>query len=484
MSTPSPQNQPESSVQVENFLRLFRAVVVLLLSGLIAYFVYSNAMNPDAKYPFKLGLDLAGGSHLVYEADVTGIAPAEIPELMAVLRELIEKRVNSLGVEENTVYIEESSFAAEEKQHRLVVELPGVTDVEDAVAEIGRTPLLEFKLIDEQVAAAQQSAAALQANATSGAVIGNVTVNGEAVDTMNPYIDTGLTGRYLESAALEFTGGQTGQVAGEPIVSIKFNQEGGELFAKITRENTGKQLAIFLDGEIVSAPTINEAISGGTAVISGGFNPDEAKDLAQNLNFGALPVPITLESTQTIGASLGADVLEKGIAAGIIGLLVVIGFMVAWYRLAGLIAGLALLMYVTVMLALFQLIPVTLTAAGLAGFILSLGMAVDANVLVFERMKEEMRTGKPSRTAAKEGFRRAWSAIRDGNATSILSAIILFWFGTSIVKGFALVFGIGVIMSMLSALLLTRTLLIALPDKSLSDSRLVRFLYGSGFTRS
>lgn len=484
MSTPSPQNQPESSVQVENFLRLFRAVVVLLLSGLIAYFVYSNAMNPDAKYPFKLGLDLAGGSHLVYEADVTGIAPAEIPELMAVLRELIEKRVNSLGVEENTVYIEESSFAAEEKQHRLVVELPGVTDVEDAVAEIGRTPLLEFKLIDEQVAAAQQSAAALQANATSGAVIGNVTVNGEAVDTMNPYIDTGLTGRYLESAALEFTGGQTGQVAGEPIVSIKFNQEGGELFAKITRENTGKQLAIFLDGEIVSAPTINEAISGGTAVISGGFNPDEAKDLAQNLNFGALPVPITLESTQTIGASLGADVLEKGIAAGIIGLLVVIGFMVAWYRLAGLIAGLALLMYVTVMLALFQLIPVTLTAAGLAGFILSLGMAVDANVLVFERMKEEMRAGKPSRTAAKEGFRRAWSAIRDGNATSILSAIILFWFGTSIVKGFALVFGIGVIMSMLSALLLTRTLLIALPDKSLSDSRLVRFLYGSGFTRS
>jgi len=467
----------------QTFIRLFRALVVLVACVLIGYFVYTNATAPDARYPFKLGLDLAGGSHLVYEADVTSIVPGEIPELMAVLRELIEKRVNSLGVEENTVYVEESSFAAEEKQHRLVVELPGVTDVEEAIAEIGRTPLLEFKLIDEQVMAAQQSAAALQANATSGALIGNVTVNGEAVAEMNPYVDTGLTGRYLESAALEFTGGQSGQLAGEPIVSIKFNQEGGELFAKITRENTGKQLAIFLDGEIVSAPNINEAIVGGTAVISGGFKAEEAKLLAQNLNFGALPVPITLESTQTIGASLGADVLGKGMIAGVVGLLVVISFMVVWYRLAGLIAGLALLMYVTVMLSLFQLIPVTLTAAGLAGFILSLGMAVDANVLVFERMKEEMRSGKRSRAAAYEGFRRAWSAIRDGNATSILSAIILFWFGTSIVKGFALVFGIGVVMSMLSAIVLTRTLLIALPDKSLSDSRLMRFLYGSGFTR-
>jgi len=466
----------------QTFIHLFRALLVLVACGLIGYFVYSNVSNPDAKYPFKLGLDLAGGSHLVYEADVTGIAPAEIPELMAVLRELIEKRVNSLGVEENTVYIEESSFAAEEKQHRLVVELPGVTNVEDAVAKIGQTPLLEFKLIDEEAMAAQQSAAALQANATSGALIGNVTVNGEAVADMNPYVDTGLTGRYLESAQYQRNANQ-GSLP-ESVVAITFTEEGGELFAKITRENTGKQLAIFLDGEIVSAPNINEAIVGGTAIISGGFKAEEAKLLAQNLKFGALPVPISLESTQTIGASLGADVLGKGMTAGVVGLLVVIGFMVVWYRLAGLIAGLALLVYVTVMLALFQLIPVTLTAAGLAGFILSLGMAVDANVLVFERMKEEMRAGKSSRTAAKEGFRRAWSAIRDGNATSILSAIILFWFGTSIVKGFALVFGIGVIMSMLSALILTRTLLIALPDKSLSDSRLVRFLYGSGFTRS
>jgi protein-export membrane protein SecD len=468
---------PDDGTQA--FLRIFRALVVLGLGVMVGYFVYTNAVNPNASYPFKLGLDLAGGSHLVYEADVSSINPSEVPALMAVLKEVIERRINVFGVSEPIIQVEESSFAAAEKQHRLVVELPGVTDVEAAVAEIGRTPLLEFKLIDEGVIAAQQVAEQLSATGT-----GNAGITSESVEDLNPYIDTGLTGRYLESAALEFTSNQAGQIAGEPIVSIRFNQEGGELFEKITRENTGKQLAIFLDGEIVSAPRINEAISGGQAIISGGFQAEEAKLLAQNLNFGALPVPITLVSTQTIGASLGADVLQKGMVAGTAGLLLVIIFMIIWYRLAGLIAGLALLMYVTLMLALFQLIPVTLTAAGLAGFILSLGMAVDANVLVFERMKEEMRAGKTSREAAYTGFKRAWSAIRDGNATSILSAIILFWFGTAIVKGFALVFGLGVLMSMISALVLTRTLLIALPNKSLAESRLLRFLYGTGFTRS
>ncbi|MFM2423879.1 MAG: hypothetical protein RLZZ70_266, partial [Candidatus Parcubacteria bacterium] len=466
-----------STSTVDGYIRAFRAVVVLLIGAYIGYFVYTNAVSPEAAFPFKLGLDLAGGSHLVYTADVSGIPEAEVPALMTVLKDVIERRINVFGVSEPIIQVEESSFAAAEKQHRLVVELPGVTNVEDAVAEIGRTPLLEFKLLDMEVVMAQEQAAALQAsstNATSGAVVSNISVNGRDVDDLNPYTDTGLTGRYLESAALEFAGGQSGQLANEPIVSISFTQEGGDLFEKITRENTGEQLAIFLDGEIISAPRINEPILGGRATISGGFTPDEAKELAQNLNFGALPVPITLESTQTIGASLGSEVLEKGITAGIIGLLVVIGFMVIWYRLPGIVAALALLLYVVVMLALFQLIPVTLTAAGLAGLILSLGMAVDANVLVFERMKEELLAGKTTRAAAEEGFRRAWSAIRDGNATSILSAIILFWFGTSIVKGFALVFGLGVVVSMFSAIVLTRTLLVALPDTTLANSRLVR----------
>jgi len=196
-----------------------------------------------------------------------------------------------------------------------------------------------------------------------------------------------------------------------------------------------------------------------------------------------LPFPIELQSTQTIGATLGEEVLGKGIEAGIVGFILVITFMVVWYRLPGLVAAVALSTYVTIMLALFQYIPVTLTAAGLAGFIISLGMAVDANVLVFERLKEEYRSGKDSRTAAYEGFSRAWSAIRDGNITSILSAIILFWFGTSLVKGFALVFGLGVIVSMLSALVVTRTLLVTLPAVKRSDGGVRAFLFGNGLSR-
>lgn len=465
----------------KHIIEIFRAVVVVLVSAAIGWFVYSNATQPQAQYPFKLGLDLAGGSHLVYEADVSSIDPMEVDDLMGVLREVIERRVNVFGVSEPVVYVEESSFVSDEPKQRLVVELPGVTDVAVAVAEIGKTPLLEFKLVDQEKASALQAAEALAADSASGTAglqIDGVRVNGE--DATDIYIDTGLTGRYLESAALEFVGQQSqGGLANEPIVAINFTSEGGDLFETITRENVGEILAIFLDGEVISNPVINEAISGGSAIISGNFNPEEGRDLAQNLNFGALPVPIELQSTQTVGASLGEQVLEKGIVAGAIGFALVIAFMVLWYRVSGVVASIALITYVVVMLSLFQLIPVVLTAAGLAGFILSLGMAVDANVLVFERMKEEYRSGKNSKTAARDGFARAWSAIRDGNVTSILSAIILFWFGTSIVKGFALVFGLGVIISMISALVVTRTLLIALPSLSYKDSK-YGWLYNSG----
>ena len=196
-----------------------------------------------------------------------------------------------------------------------------------------------------------------------------------------------------------------------------------------------------------------------------------------------MPVPIELQSTQTVGASLGAEVLGKGVTAGAYGVVFVLAFMLLWYRVPGIIAGLALASYVAMMLALFQLIPVTLTAAGLAGFILSLGMAVDANVLVFERMKEEFRNGTDSREAARVGFSRAWSAIRDGNITSLLSAIILFWFGTSMVKGFALVFGIGIVVSMMSAIIITRTLLVALPDAKAGKKGVWSFLLGSGLQK-
>lgn len=469
----------EPSAGSQSFIRIFRALIVLSVMVWLGFFVYGNATSSESEHPFKLGLDLAGGSHLVYEADVSKVDPLEVPELMSVLRDVIERRVNIFGVSEPIVQVESSSFVAAEQTERLVVELPGVTDVTQAVAEIGRTPLLEFKLFDAELAESQQ--ATLQSLA--GLATSSATGTSEVVSDELPFVDTGLTGRYLESAALEFAGNHTGQVSNEPLVSVRFTAEGGELFETITRNNVGNQLGIFLDGELLSAPNINEPIPGGTAIISGGFTPDEARALAQNLSFGALPVPIELKSTQTIGASLGEEVLQKGLRAGVLGFSLVIAFMLLWYRLPGLVASIALISYITIMLALFQYIPVTLTAAGLAGFILSLGMAVDANVLVFERMKEEYRDGKGSREAARIGFRRAWSAIRDGNITSLLSAIILFWFGTSLVKGFALVFGLGVLISMFSALVVTRTLLVSLPEAKKSDGSWVSFLFGNGINR-
>lgn len=464
----------EKGTDENRFIQRFRAVAVLAVIGLVGFFVYSNSVTDGAKYPFKLGLDLAGGSHLVYEADVSKIAPEEVGDLMNVLRDVIERRVNIFGVSEPIVQVERSSFVSENTVERLVVELPGVTDVATAVEEIGKTPLLEFKLIDRR---------SLEVNVgtttnASGTIVADIP------EDFDPFIDTGLTGRYLSGASLEFAGGSGGQLSNEPIVSIVFNAEGAELFEVITRENVGENLAIFLDGEMISSPRLNEVIVGGRAVISGGFDPEEARALAQNLNFGALPVPIELVSTQTVGASLGEEVLNKGMKAGVVGLSLVILFMLLWYRLPGLVAGMSLIGYVLMMLALFKLIPVTLTAAGLAGLVLSLGMAVDANVLVFERMKEEYRNGKNSHEAARVGFKRAWSAIRDGNITSLLSAVILFWFGTSLVKGFALVFGLGVVVSMISALLVTRTLLLSLPESHISKNTFLSKLYNSGLKKN
>lgn len=479
----SPDTEPKAvSDTTDAIIRWFRAVLVLLIGGAIAFFVYHNATSPTATRPFKLGLDLAGGSHLVYEADVSTVDAAEVPELMGVLRDVIERRVNIFGVSEPIVRVETSSFVSAVSAERLVVELPGVTDVEAAVAEIGRTPLLEFKLIDEAALAAADTVADLEASASgTGASIGSVAINGEAVG--EPYLATGLTGRYVESAALEFTGGQIGQVANEPVVAVRFTAEGAELFGTITGAHVGERLAIFLDGELISAPRINEAISGGTAIISGGFSPEIAKDLAQNLSFGALPVPITLASVQTIDATLGVGVIQQSYLAGVAGFALIAIFLVFWYRLPGVVATGALLLYVVVNLGLFMLIPVTLTAAGLAGFVLSLGMAVDANVLVFERMKEEFRSGKSSREAAHEGFARAWSAIRDGNITGLISAAILFWFGTAMIKGFALVLGVGIIVSVLSSILITRTLLEVLPDVRRESPGLWPFLLGCGISK-
>lgn len=401
---------------------------------------------------FRLGLDLRGGSHLVYEADTSALRSADIGEAMSSLREVIERRINAFGVAEPLIQVEEAGFGAEAK-HRLIVELPGVTDLQEAIKLINITPQLEFRVL------------------APGADLATLASSTAAVD--NVFVSSGLTGRYLKRASVQFD-----QQSINPTISVEFNDEGTRLFATITQENVGKPVGIFLDGALISAPNVREAISSGQAQISGQFTVDEARSLARNLNLGALPVPIALISTETIGPTLGAEALAAGLRAGLLGLAIVALFMLLWYRLPGLVAVLALAIYAILMLAVFKLFGVTLTAAGIAGFILSVGMALDANVLIFERLKEEIRAGKDIHEAIREGFSRAWFAIRDSNLSSIISAIVLFWFGTALIKGFALTLLIGIVVSMFTAITITRTFLLAIAPKH--KKPFTKFLFSSG----
>lgn len=422
--------------------RILSALLVLIISGLLVWFVASTNAEGN-RYGVKLGLDLAGGTELVYRADTSAITEDKKGALDS-LREIIDHRVNLFGVAEPVVQIEQGANG----EDRLIVELPGVTDITAAKEALGATPVLEFKL------------AALSTTTAT---------------TTEVFVPTELTGRYLAKAELQFSA-QGG--ASEPIVLLHFNDEGAKLFERITTEHTGEMLAIFLDGEPISMPVIREPIPGGVATISGQFTATEARDLVQNLNFGALPVPIELISTQSVGPTLGAAALLAGEHAGLIGFALVALFMIAWYRLPGLVASVALAIYIIANLAVIKFIPVTLTASGIAGLILSIGMAVDANVLIFERMKEELRDGKSVREALKIGFSRAWPAIRDGHFTMIISSVILFWLGTSIVQGFALVFGLGVIISLISAVFITRIFLLAILPEDLKGKS--RALLGTG----
>ena len=272
--------------------------------------------------------------------------------------------------------------------------------------------------------------------------------------------NTELTGKHLERSVVQFDPND-----GSPQVSLQFDAEGAELFADITDRNLDKQVAIFLDNYIISAPTVNAKITGGQAVISGSFDIREAKQLAQRLNAGALPVKIVLISQKTVGATLGKVSIENSLKAGIIGLLLVALFMIIYYRLPGLVAVVSLIIYGILILAIFKIWPITLSLSGLAGFILSIGMAVDANILIFERLKEELKKGSPLALAIEEGFKRAWPSIRDGNISTLITCFILIQFTTSIVKGFALTLGLGVIISMFSAVVITRTLLSMIPKK-------------------
>ncbi len=376
----------------------------------------------------KLGLDLRGGTRLIYRANLESIPDQDPAEALAGVRDVIERRVNSFGVSEPLI---QTNRVGEE--YRVIVELAGVQDPDEAKELIGQTPLLEFRK------------------------------EGTAPDTGTDNIDqliggifepTGLSGKHLDRAVVNFD-----QVTGTPTISLEFDKEGSELFASITKENIGKRLAIYLDGVPISAPVVQTEITNGQAVISGGFSLEEAKFLVRNLNSGALPVPIELIGQSIVGPTLGKTAIDKSLIAGTIGLFAVMFWMIIYYRLPGLVASITLVIYTLFFLAVMKLIPVTLTLAGIAGFIMSIGMAVDANILIFERFRENIRAKKTIPFSLKEGFAAAWSTIYASNVSSLLTGFVLYAFGTSIVRGFALTFSLGIVLSMFTAITLSRGIL-------------------------
>ena len=422
---------------------LLNFILIILLAVTTAYIVYPKnqgikiqdyGINYSNDLKFRLGLDLQGGTHLIYQSDLSQIEENEKSTALEGVRDVIERRVNAFGVSEPIVQTT--------KKDRLIVELAGIKDVNQAIEMIGETPLLEFK---EEMTEEEKSSLREQLKDS------NIP---EEYLSQFFYKGADLGGKQLDRADVIFNPNTY-----EPEVQLQFNSEGKKLFAEITERNVGKKVAIYLDGMPISIPVVNEPITDGRAVISGSFSIDEAKTLVQRLNAGALPVPIKLISQQTVDASLGKDSIEKSIIAAFIGFALLSLFMIIYYRIQGIIAVIALIIYALLVLSIFKLIPVTLTLSGIAGFILSIGMAVDANVLIFERIKEEIRKGKPVTIAIEEGFARAWSSIFDSNVSTIITCIILAYFGTSIIEGFAITLGIGVVLSMFSAMFITKTLL-------------------------
>jgi protein-export membrane protein SecD len=458
-------------------------LAIVLLAAAAFWIVYPKGssislkklkINYEQNFKVHLGLDLQGGSHLVYQADFKDIALADRADALNAIRDTIERRVNSFGVSEPLVQVSGTD--------RIIIELPGIKDVNDAINQIGQTPTLEFRT---QNPSPNQNASV---NA-SGTLI---------LDPLSGWLPTGLSGKQLNKASVDFQ--QNGGIAGQVVVRLEFNSDGTKLFSDITSANVGKPVAIILDGQVISAPTVQSAITDGTAIISGNFTVDQAKQLVTRLNSGALPVPIKLISQQNVGATLGKESIDKSIIAGLIGMLMIALFMISYYRFPGFLAVVALLIYALVSFAIFKigvsftavvlvgvffflgltanawlgvlaflsyiilmflggLSPVTMTLAGIAGFILSIGMAVDANILIFERIKEEIRSGKEIHKAVEDGFARAWLSIRDSNVSSLITTAILYMFGTPSIKGFAITLGIGILISMFTAITVTKTFL-------------------------
>ncbi len=391
---------------MKNKIIMFWAIVILTIISVVIIKVK----------PIPLGLDLVGGSRIVLEAQTTDTISKITQDMMDGLKTALENRVNALGVSETMVQ--------QMGEKRLLIEIPNISDPKLAREFLGETAELEFKkpILDEE---------------------GNTT-GWEA---------SGLSGEDLNKAAVST------DPAGRWIISLEFNGKGATKFAKLTRQFKGYPIAIYFNGESISEPVVQQEITGGNAQITGEFTHDEAKKIVDLLNAGALPVPAEIIEENTVGPTLGADSLHKSKIAGLIGIAAVMLFMIIYYRVPGIIANIALIIYSLIVFAIFKIVPVTLTLAGIAGFILSIGMAVDANILIFERTKEELKSGRTLFTAINSGFDRAFTSIFDSNMSTVIICVILYFLGSNIVKGFALTLAIGVIVSMFSAITVTKNMM-------------------------
>ncbi len=434
--------------------RQVRILIIIIVLVAVAVWVdlpnnpgiHFAGINRDIKT--VLGLDLVGGVQALLEADLPADQAIDA-EAMNTAVQIVENRVNGLGVTE--------ALVQKAGDRRIVVEIPGETDPEQALAVLKQTGLLEFV---DMSSLTPQEALVLEGTTIQTDFGVGQSSNPTATITStltSPIFHTVMTGAGLKEVAVTTT--QTGDYQ----VSFELKGDDIKTFANFTSQNVGNVLAIVLDKQVISAPTINDAITDGMGVITGNFDATSANALAVQLRYGSLPIPLKIVKSRTVGPTLGQDSLQKSLLAGAIGFTIVVLFMLLYYRVPGLLADIAIIIYAILALALFRLIPVTLTLPGIAGLILSTGSALDANILIFERMKEELRAGKPLRNALDIGWQRAWPSIRDSNIATLITCTILFWFGSTfgatIVKGFSLTLALGVIVSLFIAIVVTRTLL-------------------------
>lgn len=406
---------------------------VLLIVALMALSIW-KVYPPKDK--LSLGLDLQGGMYLVLKVDLSALDEKSRTDAVDRAVEIIRNRIDEFGVKEPDII--------KEGKDRIVVQLPGVSDRERALALIGKTALLEFKVVDDNPDRLKAAAAGNIPEGYELKELDNIPLLVEKQASMN--------GNLLANAMMDFDSSKFG----EPYVSLEFNPEGAKLFAKITAENVGKRLAIVLDGQIHSAPQVREPIPGGRAQITGGFTREQAADLSLILRAGALPAPISIEQEETIGASAGKDSVDSGFRAALFGSIAVFVFMLGYYFVSGLIADFALCLNLLFLMALMSLLNASITLPGIAGIALTLGMAVDANVLILERIREELGLGKQLRSAISAGYDRAFLTILDSNVTTLIASVLLFWFGTGPVKGFATTLSLGLIVGMFTSVFVTR----------------------------